>query len=117
MTVPRQLEHPVKGWVQPGEVVICDSCGRRVWYWELHHLVPIAWGGSDSRLETDRQVIWVRICGDCHGVTHMILDKAKAAGGWPTQWLADQGIPHLIVETARRGWNGWKRQTFEGAST
>ena len=105
----KQKTFPTKGWVQPGEIVFCDVCGRRVWYWELHHLVPIAWGGSDSRLERDRQVIWVRACGDCHGVIHMILDKAQRDTAWPTVWLADQGIPHLMVETARRGWNAWKQ--------
>jgi hypothetical protein len=83
----------------------------------LHHLVPIAWGGSDSRLLTDHQVIWVRADGDCHSTIHMILDKAKQGGGWPTQWLADQAIPHLVVEAARRGWNTWKRATFEGVTT
>jgi hypothetical protein len=44
----------------------------------------------------------------------MILDKAKHDGGWPAQWLADQGIPHLVVEAARRGWNAWVKATFDG---
>jgi len=114
---PRQLEHPVKGWVSPGELIICDCCLRRVFYWELHHLVPIAWGGSDSRLETDRQVVWVRICGDCHGVVHMILDKARHDGGWPLAWLVALEAPHHMIETARRGWNKWKQMTFEGVTT
>jgi hypothetical protein len=109
---PRARTLPAKGWVQPGEVVYCDVCARRVYVWELHHLVPIAWGGSDSRRVDDHQVIWVRADGDCHAVIHMILDKAKAAGAWPTEWLDQQdGIPHLIVETARRGWNTWRQGT------
>lgn len=106
---PRALRLPAKGWVQPGEVVFCDVCARRVYVWELHHLVPIAWGGSDSRRLDDHQVIWVRADGDCHAVIHMILDKAKTAGAWPTVWLEEQGIPHLVVEAARRGWNAWSK--------
>jgi hypothetical protein len=105
-------ELPAKGWVQPGEVVYCDVDGRRVWYWELHHIVPIAWGGSDSRRVDDHQVVWVAACGDCHGVIHMILDKARSAGGWPAQWIADLELPHLVVEAARRGWNGYHKLTF-----
>jgi len=112
MPDPRQLEHPVKGWVSPGELIICDCCNRRVWYYEVHHLVPVTWGGSDSRLEADRQVVWVRICGDCHGVVHMILDKARHDGGWPLAWLVELEAPHHMIETARRGWNAWKRETF-----
>jgi hypothetical protein len=114
---PRQVEHAPRGWVQPGEVVLCDVCGRRIYLWELHHLVPISWGGSDSRLEADRQVIWIRVDGDCHGVIHMILDRAKRDGGWPVAWLEQQQMPHLVVEAARRGWNGWKRLTFDGVNT
>ena len=111
-------EFPAKGWVQPGEVVFCDACGRRVYVWELHHLVPIAWGGSDSRLLADRQVVWVRLDGDCHAVVHMILDRAQRDGGWPELWINQHGgIPHLVVETARRGWNQWKHQTFEEGAT
>lgn len=105
-----------RGWVQPGEVVHCDVCGRRCWVWELHHLVPMAWGGSDSRRVEDHQVIWVKADGDCHSTCHMILDKAKTGGGWPVAWLAEQEIPHLVVETARRGWNAWKQQALEGVS-
>ena len=114
MADPRQVEHPVTGWAQPGDVFYCDCCTRRIWLRELHHLVPIAWGGSDSRLESDRQVIWAWLCGDCHGTVHMILDKAKAAGGWPQLWINSLELPHCMVETARRGWNQWKRTTFEG---
>jgi hypothetical protein len=115
MPDPRQLEHPATGWVQPGEVIYCDACGRRVYVWELHHVVPIAWGGSDSRLVADRQVVWVRLDGDCHAVVHMILDKAQKDGGWPDQWINQHGdIPHLVIEVARRGWNGWHKQTFGG---
>jgi hypothetical protein len=110
-------ELPARGWVQPGDVTHCDVCGRRIWLYELHHVVPVAWGGSDSRRVEDHQVIWVKACGDCHGVCHMILDKAKTTGGWPAAWLAEMEIPHLVVETARRGWNAWKRQTFEGVTT
>jgi len=109
--------HPEFGWVQPGEVVFCDVCGRRVFCWDLHHLVPVAWGGSDSRKDVDHQVIWVRADGDCHAVIHMILDKAKATGGWPVQWLTESEIPHLVVEAARRGWNTWKKATFGEPST
>jgi len=105
-------ELPAKGWVQPGDVAYCDVCGRRIWLWELHHIVPIAWGGSDSRRVDDHQVVWVAACGDCHGVIHMILDKARAAGGWPGQWIADQGMPHQVVEAARRGWNSYHKLTF-----
>jgi hypothetical protein len=108
---------PQTGWVQPTEVVHCDVCGRRVWTWELHHVVPISWGGSDSRKVDDHQVVWVKACGDCHSTCHMILDKAKAAGGWPAVWLTDQDMPHLVVMVALRGWNGWKQMTFGEPST
>jgi hypothetical protein len=107
---------PARGWVAPGETVLCDVCGRRVFAWDCHHIIPIAWGGPDSRLETDHQVVWVRVDGDCHAVVHMILDKAKRGGGWPVQFLEEQQIPHLVVEAARRGWNGWKRQALEGGT-
>jgi hypothetical protein len=110
----RKLELPPRGWVQPGEVVYCDVCGRRIFLWELHHLTPISWGGSDSRKLEDHQVVWVRADGDCHGVIHMILDKAKHDGGWPSAWLAQMEIPHLVVEAARRGWNAWVKATFDG---
>lgn len=102
---------PAKGWVLPDEVVYCDVCGRRVWVWELHHLIPIAWGGNDSRHLTDHQVVWVRTDGDCHATIHMILDTAKKAGAWPEAWLVQTQIPHLIVETARRGWNAYVKET------
>lgn len=109
-------ELPAKGWVQPGELVLCDACGRRVYVWELHHLVPIAWGGSDSRLVADRQVVWVRLDGDCHATVHMILDHCQKVGAWDDLWInSHDGLPHLTVETARRGWNNWKKQTFEGS--
>jgi hypothetical protein len=110
-------ELPQRGWVQPGEVVWCDVCARRTYVWELHHLIPMAWGGSESRLLTDHQVVWVRACGDCHGTIHMILDTARKGGGWPVSWLAAQDIPHLIVMAALRGWHGWKHQTLEGITT
>jgi hypothetical protein len=103
---------PQTGWVPPTELVHCDICGRRCWVWELHHLVPISWGGSDSRKVDDHQVVWVRADGDCHSTVHMILDKAKADGGWPAVWLSQQEIPHLVAETARRGWAAWKQATF-----
>ena len=106
---------PQTGWVQVGDTVWCDVCARRIWVFEVHHLVPMAWGGSNSRRLDDHQVIWVAACGDCHGTVHMILDKAHKDGGWPGQWIGDQQFPHLIVETARRGWNAWKQQTPEGA--
>lgn len=109
--------HPELGWVQAGEIAHCDVCGRRCWVWELHHLVPVAWGGSDSRAAGDHQVIWVKADGDCHGTIHMILDKAKSSGGWPVAWIAEQEFPHLIVEAARRGWNAWKQQTFGEPAT
>ena len=83
-----------------------------MWCWELHHLVPVAWGGDDSRKDADHQVVWVKADGDCHGTIHMILDKAKSSGGWPKDWLADQDMPHLVVMAALRGWNAWKQQTF-----
>jgi hypothetical protein len=108
-------ELPARGWVQAGDTAHCDVCGRRVWTWDLHHLVPIAWGGSDSRLLTDHQVVWVKADGDCHATVHMILDKARKAEGWPVAWLEEQAMPHLVAETARRGWNGWKKMTLEGA--
>ena len=108
--------HAEAGWVQAGDVVHCDVCGRRVWTWELHHLVPIAWGGSDSRLAPDHQVVWVKADGDCHATVHMILDHARKAEGWPVAWLDEQAMPHLVVETARRGWNTWKQQILEGTT-
>jgi hypothetical protein len=115
MAEPREL--PAKGWVEPGQVIHCDVDGRRVYVWELHHIIPISWGGSDSRLLTDHQVVWIRVCGDCHSVIHMILDRAHKDGGWPQLWINSHGgIPHLVVEAARRGWNGYKCQTF-GEST
>lgn len=113
----RKLELPSRGWVQPGEIVICDVCGQRCYVWELHHLVPISWGGDDSRRIEDHQVVWVRADGNCHSVVHMILDKARQAGGWPAAFVEQQGIPHLVVETARRGWNGWVKQTFREEPT
>ena len=110
-------ELPQRGWVAPGEIVHCDACGRRAYVWECHHIIPVAWGGSDSRRVDDHQVIWVRVCGDCHAVIHMILDRAKKDGGWPALWINQHGgIPHLVVEAARRGWNVWKHQTFGGTT-
>src|SRR5215204_7701627 len=103
----RLLEHPAKGWVQPGgPPVYCDACDQRCWYWELHHLDPVGWGGPDSRLLVDRQIVWVRLDGNCHAVAHMILDTAKVQDKWPELWLNGYNppIPHAMVEIARRGW-------------
>jgi len=102
------LELPAKGWVRPGDPPVeCDACDRLVHYWELHHLDPKGWGGDPSQLLVDRQIVWVRIDGDCHSTAHMILDTAKAQGQWPELWLNGYNppIPHAIVEIARRGWN------------
>jgi hypothetical protein len=108
---PKEL--PAKGWVTPGEIRYCDICGRRVYVWSLHHLVPMSWGGSDSRRITDHQVIWVRTCGDCHDTVHMVLDHCQKVGAWDDLWINSHGdLPHLVVEVARRGWNGWKQMTF-----
>ena len=104
-------ELPARGWVAPGDVVFCDVCGRRVWCWDLHHITPISWGGSDSRLVADHQVVWVRADGDCHATVHMILDTARKPGAWPHAWLTDQDMPHLVVMAALRGWNAWKGAT------
>jgi hypothetical protein len=109
-TALRGLERglsPSRGYVGPEDPpVFCDCCGKFCHYWELHHLDPVGWGGSDSRALADRQVVWVRIDGDCHAVCHMILDTAKRQNGWPEPWLAGftTPIPHLQVEVARRGW-------------
>jgi hypothetical protein len=108
-------ELPARGWVQPGEVVHCDACGRRVYVWELHHLIPISWGGDDSRLLVDRQVVWVRVDSDCHATIHMILDRARKESTWSDLWINSHGgIPHLVVEVARRGWNAWKKAALDG---
>jgi hypothetical protein len=106
-------EAPAKGWVRPDDPpVYCDACNQRCWYWELHHLDPIGWGGSPSRLLADRQIVWIRVDGNCHGVGHMILDAGKANGSWPQAWLdsfADP-LPHPMVEVARRGWQLYQRR-------
>lgn len=101
-------EVAARGWVKPGEVVLCDVCGERCYVWELHHLLPVAWGGSDSRLVADHQRIWVVADGRCHDTIHMILDRAKKDGVWPDLWINQHGgIPHLIVQAALRGWALW----------
>jgi hypothetical protein len=106
----RERELPAKGWVQPGEVVYCDACGERCYVWSLHHILPISWGGSDSRLLADRQVVWVRVDSKCHDLIHMVLDHAQKAGTWPDPWMNQHGgMPHLAVEIARRGWMLWLR--------
>ncbi len=114
---PLTLEHPAKGYVRPQDPpVYCDACDRRCWYWELHHLDPKGWGGNPSQLLVDRQVVWVRIDGDCHSTAHMILDTAKAQGAWPELWLNgyDPPIPHAIVEVARRGWQLYSKRLVAG---
>ena len=108
-----ERELPAKGWVRPGDPPIyCDACDQQCWYWELHHLEPKGWGGDPSQLLVDRQVVWVRIDGDCHSTAHMILDTAKAQGAWPELWLNNYAtpIPHAIVEVARRGWQLYQRR-------
>jgi hypothetical protein len=109
----RQLESPATGYVRPSDPPVrCDSCGRLVHYWELHHLDPKGWGGDPSQLLVDRQVVWVRICGDCHSTAHMILDTFKPRGVWDDLWLNGYAtpIPHGIVEVARRGWNLYQKR-------
>lgn len=109
----RTLELPAKGWVRPDDPpVFCDACDQMCWYWELHHLDPKGWGGNPSQLLIDRQVVWVRIDGNCHSTAHMILDTFKAKGAWDDLWLNRYGhpIPHAIVEIARRGWNLYQRR-------
>jgi hypothetical protein len=101
---------PERGWVPAYEVFHCDACDLRRWYWELHHLDPVGWGGSDSRRLPDRQIVWVRVCGDCHSTAHMILDTFKAAGAWSEEWLAQMDLPHYYVEVARRGWQLYQRR-------
>lgn len=106
---------PERGWVAPGDLVWCDACGKRCWYWELHHLDPVGWGGPDSRQLVDRQVVWVRVDSDCHAVAHMILDTARRGGAWPEAWLLELEIPHPYVELARRGWQLYQRRLREAA--
>jgi hypothetical protein len=111
----RLRELPPRGWTQPGEILWCDACDRRIWYWELHHLDPKGWGGNPSQKLEDRQVVWVRLDGDCHATAHMILDRFKADGIWSEQWCRDMELPHAIVEVARRGWNLSQKRLQEAA--
>jgi hypothetical protein len=109
------VELAPRGWVPPGEVFHCDACLQRRWYWELHHLDPVGWGGSDSRKLVDRQLVWIRVCGDCHSTAHMILDRAKADAAWPELWIVQLEVPHHYVEVARRGWQLYQRRLQEAA--
>ena len=104
---------PARGYVRPGDPpIFCDACDQQCWYWELHHLDPVGWGGDDSRRLSDRQLVWVRLDGSCHSTGHMIMDTAKAEGAWPELWLNSYAppIPHAIVEVARRGWQLHQRR-------
>jgi hypothetical protein len=106
-----------RGYVRPGDApVFCDACDQECFYWELHHLDPMGWGGDESRLLVDRQVVWVRLDGSCHSTAHMILDTFKPRGAWDDLWLSGYArpIPHAIVEVARRGWNLYQRRIAQG---
>lgn len=106
MTVKHVTPPPVyQGWVNAGEVDYCDACNRRVWVWELHHLVPVDWGGNKSRADRDHYVVWVKACGDCHNTVHRILDHCKPLNRWDGVWVEDMAFPLHMVRIARWGWN------------
>lgn len=102
-----EREGTVRGWVRPGDLVYCDVCGERVYVWQLHHLDPVGRGGNPSRKPEDHQRVWIRADGRCHDLIHLLLDPVYDAGSWSEEdeagWRAD-GIPHLTIEAARRGW-------------
>lgn len=87
--------------------VYCDACHRRVWVWELHHLVPVGWQGDDSRAVRDWYVVWVKLCGDCHNTAHMILDTTRDDfGAWNDDWIDRLGLTqHPGTRIAHWGWN------------
>lgn len=64
---------------------------------EIHHVVPLAWGGPDSAANR------VNLCGNAHNNVHAFLRAYQRAGGTPP-WDVRRRFSPYIRALAARGW-------------
>jgi 5-methylcytosine-specific restriction endonuclease McrA len=64
---------------------------------EIHHVVPMAWGGSDTAANS------INICGNAHNNVHALLRAYQRVGGTP-EWEVRRRFSPYIRALAARGW-------------
>ncbi|MEY3024578.1 MAG: hypothetical protein RJA16_1404 [Planctomycetota bacterium] len=90
----------VRGWVERQADGNCELCGERTftrpdgsWYIEVHHVVPLAEGGSDTVENA------VALCPSCHRACHHASDSLHR-----TEAL------YARIQRLRRGGGGERRK-------
>lgn len=69
---------------------------------EIHHIVPMAWGGPD--VASNR----INVCGNAHNNVHALLRAYSRANGTPS-WEVRRRFSPFTRSLAARGWEGWVR--------
>lgn len=69
---------------------------------EIHHVVPLAWGGPADAANQ------VSLCPTGHRNVHELLGEFSAFGG-PPPWEVLRAFSAAERELARRGWEGASR--------
>lgn len=84
----------------PGACVAHRFHSPRPTYLEVHHVLPLGWGGPDTR-ENE-----VTVCSTGHASIHRLLNLYRMSGGKPP-WILRRQWGHGERKVAERGWQAY----------
>jgi len=77
---------------------------------EQHHIWPKSWGGPHPLTPATWNIVWVYLCGNCHGSVHELLRAYHKWDDWngcPPPWSERLRYPRRVRALAKQGFDKW----------